>query len=53
MLDANFDPNIVDNQGETLMNYVIKTNKLESLKIILKKDASSTKLNSKGMSPLG
>ena len=53
MLKANFDPNIVDNQGETLMNHVIKTNKLKSLTIILGKDASSVKLNSKGMSPLG
>lgn len=53
MLDHKFDPDITDNSGETFVNHLIKTNKLESLKLILEYNASSTKKNKLGMSPLG
>lgn len=53
MLEIGFDPDIRDNSGETLLNHCIKTNKLESLKLLLSHKASSISKNQQGMSPLG
>ena len=39
MLDHKFDPDITDNSGETFVNHLIKTNKLESLKLIFGSEA--------------
>jgi ankyrin repeat protein len=53
LLEDGCDPNVVDNQGETLLIDAIKKNKLQSMNLLLSNDCQANIKNKQGISPLG
>jgi ankyrin repeat protein len=54
LFEEHCDPNIQDNYGETLLNFAVKTKKLQSLDYILtSKNANVNAPNAIGITPIG
>lgn len=47
------NPNVLDNYGETLLNFAIKTNKMKSFDLLLANKVNVNASNQHQMSPLG